>query len=153
MGNDFDIADKITVDNFKQKKTGEHDSNLESKPEIKAPKPNEVYFEEQIKEKLSKIIDEINLTYNKNFDFDVATKSALQVRDLLLKNNRLKESANSNTINDFSFAYYDAVQDALMEGYEQNMDLFSVLLKNDRMNKELMGVFLEDVYNNLSERV
>ena len=72
---------------------------------------------------------------------------------MLLKNNRLKESANSNTINDFSFAYYDAVQDALMEGYEQNMDLFSVLLKNDRMNKELMGVFLEDVYNNLSERV
>ena len=153
MGNDFDIADKITVDNFKQKKTGEPGCNLESKPEINSPKPNEVYFEEQIKEKLSKIIDEINLTYNKNFDFDVATKSALQVRDLLLKNNRLKESANSNTINDFSFAYYDAVQDALMEGYEQNMDLFSVLLKNDRMNKELMGVFLEDVYNNLSERV
>lgn len=40
-----------------------------------------------------------------------------------------------------------------MEGYEQNMDLFSVLLEDDRMNKELMGVFLEDVYNNLNERV
>ena len=80
-------------------------------------------------------------------------KRQLQVRDLLLKNKRLKDSANSNTISDFRFAYYDAVQDALMEGYEQNMDLFSVLLKNDRMNKELMGVFLEDVYNNLSERV
>ena len=149
MGNDFDIADKITVDNFKQKKTGESESSLESKPEIKAPTPNEVYFEEQVKEKLSKIIDEINLKYNKNFDFDVATKSALQVRDLLLKNTKLKDSANSNTINDFSFAYYDAVQDALMEGYEQNMDLFSVLLKDDKMNKDLMGVFLEDVYNNL----
>ena len=153
MGNDFDIADKITVENFKQKKTGEHDSSIESKPEIKAPAPNEVYFEEQVKEKLSKIIDEINLRYNKNFDFDVATKSALQVRDLLLKNTRLKDSANSNTISDFRFAYYDAVQDALMEGYEQNMDLFSVLLEDDRMNKELMGVFLEDVYNNLNERV
>lgn len=90
MGNDFDIGDKITVDNFKQKKTGEHDSSLESKPEIKAPTPNEVYFEEQVKEKLSKIIDEINLKYNKNFDFDVATKSALQVRDLLLKILNLK---------------------------------------------------------------
>ena len=153
MGNDFDIADKITVENFKQKKTGEYDSSIESKPEIKAPTPNEVYFEEQVKEKLSKIIDEINLRYNKNFDFDVATKSALQVRDLLLKNKRLKDSANSNTISDFRFAYYDAVQDALMEGYEQNMDLFSVLLKDDKMNKNLMGVFLEDVYNNLSERV
>lgn len=150
MGNDFDIADKITVNNFKQKKTGEHDSSLESKPEIKAPTPNEVYFEEQVKEKLSKIIDEMNLKYNKNFDFDVATKSALQVRDLLLKNTKLKDSANSNTINDFSFAYYDAVQDALMEGYEQNMDLFSVLLKDDKINKDLMGVFMEDVYINLS---
>ena len=149
IGNDFDIA----VENFKQKKTGEHDSSIESKPEIKAPAPNEVYFEEQVREKLSKIIDEINLRYNKNFDFDVATKSALQVRDLLLKNKRLKDSANSNTISDFRFAYYDAVQDALMEGYEQNMDLSSVLLKDDKMNKNLMGVFLEDVYNNLSERV
>lgn len=65
---------------------------------------------------------------NKNFDFDVTTKSALQVRDSLLKTTKLKDSANSNTINDFSFAYYDAVQDALIEGYEQNMDLFSVLL-------------------------
>lgn len=153
MGNDFDIADKITVVNFKQEKTGEHDSSLEAKPEIKAPKPNEIYFEEKIKEKLSKIIDEINIVYNKNFDFDFATKSALQVRDLLLKNNRLKESANNNTIDDFSFAYYDAVQDALLEGYEQNRDLFSVLLNNDRMNRELMGVFLEDIYNNLSKKL
>ncbi len=69
------------------------------------------------------------MRYNKNFDFDVATKSALQLRDLLLKNSRLKDSANSNTISDFRFTYYDTVQDELME------------------------VFLEDVYNNLRERV
>lgn len=37
-----------------------------------------------------------------------------------------------------------------MEGYEQNIDLFSVLLKDDKMNKDLMGVFMEDVYINLS---
>ena len=72
---------------------------------------------------------------------------------MLLKNNRLKESANNNTIDDFSFAFYDAVQDALLEGYEQNRDLFSVLLNNDRMNRELMGVFLEDIYNNLSKKI
>lgn len=35
-----------------------------------------------------------------------------------LKNTKLKYSTNSNTINDFSFAYYGAVQDAFMEGYE-----------------------------------
>lgn len=148
----MNLRNLLYVINFKQKKTGTHGTEIESKPEIKAPKPVEVSFDEQIKEKLSKIIDEINVIYNKEFDFDVATKSALQVRDLLLKDARLKDSANNNNIKDFRFAYFDAVQDALMEGYEQNMDLFSVLLKDDRMNKTLMGVFLEDVYNNLCER-
>ena len=38
------------------------------------------------------------------------------------------ERAN-NVISDFRFTYYDTVQDALMEGNEQNMELFSILLK------------------------
>jgi len=37
---------------------------------------------------------------------------------LLLKNTKIKDIANSNIINDFSFAYNDAVQDVLMKGYE-----------------------------------
>lgn len=41
------------------------------------------------------------------------------------------ERAN-NVISDFRFTYYDTVQDALMEGNEQNI----ILLKDDRMNKE-----------------
>lgn len=152
MGNDFDIADKITVSDFEQKQTGVYNEELESKPEINLPKPNEVFFEEQIKEKLSKIIDEINLAYNKNFDFDVATKSALQVRDLLLKDSRLKESAANNTLDDFKFADFDSVKDALLESYEQNKDLFTVLLKDDTVNKKFMSIFVKDVYERLNEK-
>lgn len=147
--NDFDIADKITASNFKQKKTGEETSDIESKPEVSLPKPNEVYFDEATKKKLSEIIDEINATYNKNFDVDVASKSALQMRDILLKNGHLRDSARNNSLKDFQFAYYDAVQDALLEGYEQNQDFFSLLLDNDDKKRELMRVFLEDVYKNL----
>lgn len=84
-GNDFDIADKITASNFRQTKTGDKTSPIESKPEVRLPTPNEVYFDEATKKKLSEIIDEINAAYNKSFDVDVATKSALQMRDLLLK--------------------------------------------------------------------
>jgi len=149
IGNDFDIADKITASNFKQVQTGEFNSEIESAPEINSPKPNEVNFEEAVKEKLSKIVDDINLTYNKEFDFDVVTKSALQVRDILLKDSKLKDSAKSNSINDFRFAYFDAVEEALVEGYEQNQDFFSILLNDGEKNKQLMGVFLEDIYNNL----
>lgn len=150
-GNDFDIADKITASNFHQKKIGEQSAPIESKPEVSLPKPNEVYFDEAAKKKLSEIIDEINAAYNKNFDVDVASKSALQMRDILLKNGHLRDSARNNTLRDFKFAYFDAVQDALLEGYEQNTEFFSLLLDNDEKKRELMQVFLEDVYKNLRE--
>ena len=150
-GNDFDIADKITASNFKQKKTGEQIREIESKPEVDLPKPNEVFFDEAAKKKLSEIIDEINAAYNKNFDVDVASKSALQMRDLLLKNGHLRDSARNNSLKDFKFAYFDAVQEALIEGYEQNQDFFALLLDNDEKKRELMQVFLEDVYKNLRE--
>lgn len=150
-GNDFDIADKITASNFKQKKTGEESREIESKPEVDLPKPNEVYFDEATKKKLSEIIEEINANYNKNFDVDVASKSALQMRDLLLKNGHLRDSARNNSLKDFKFAYFDAVQDALLEGYEQNQDFFALLLDNDEKKRELMHVFLEDIYKKLRE--
>ena len=148
-GNDFDIADKITASNFRQKKTGENTHEIESKPEVSLPTPNEVFIDEAVKKKLSEIIDEINAAYNKSFDVDVATKSALQMRDILLKNGHLRDSARNNSLKDFRFAYFDAVQDALIAGYEQNQDFFALLLDNDEKKRELMQVFLEDVYKHL----
>lgn len=150
-GNDFDIADKITASNFRQKKTGESTHEIESKPEVSLPTPNEVFMDEAVKKKLSEIIDEINAAYNKSFDVDVATKSALQMRDILLKNGHLRDSARNNSLRDFRFAYFDAVQDALIAGYEQNQDFFALLLDNDEKKRELMQVFLEDIYKRLRE--
>ena len=150
-GNDFDIADKITASNFKQVKTGDTTHDIESEPEVALPKPNPVYIDEQVKKKLSEIIDEINAAYNKNFDLDVASKSALQMRDLLLKNGHLRDSARNNSLRDFKFAYFDAVQDALLDGYEQNQDFFALLLDNEERKREIMQVFLEDVYKRLRE--
>ncbi len=150
-GNDFEIADKITASNFRQKKTGEKTHEIESAPEVSLPTPDAIIIDEAAKKKLSEIIDEINSAYNKNFDVDVATKSALQMRDILLKNGHLRDSAKNNSLKDFRFAYFDAVQDALIDGYEQNQDFFALLLDNDDKKRELMQVFLEDVYNNLRE--
>ena len=152
-GNDFDIADKITASNFNQIKTSEETRDIESQPEIALPTANSTFLDEKVKKKLSEIIDEINSLYNKNFDVDVATKSAYQIRDLLIKNGNLKDSAKNNTLKDFKFAYFDAVQGALLEGYEQNQDFFTLLLENDEKKRELMQVFLEDTYINLRQNV
>ena len=71
------------------------------------------------------------------------------MRDTLLKNGHLRDSAHNNSLKDFKFAYFDAVQDALLKGYAQNKDFFALLLNNDEKKRELMQVFLEDIYRNL----
>lgn len=151
-GNDFDIADKITASNFKQKKTGDKTRDIQSKPEVSLATADAIFVDEKIKKKLSEIIEEINASYNKHFDVDVATKAALQMHDLMLKNGHLRDSAKNNSFKDFKFAYFDAVQDALLDGYEQNKDFFTLLLDNEEKKRELMQVFLEKTYNNLKEK-
>lgn len=79
-GNDFDLADKITASNFKQKKMDEETSSIEPKPEISLPKPNEVFFDEEAKKKLSEIIEETNAAYNENPDVVVVITMGCNVQ-------------------------------------------------------------------------
>jgi type I restriction enzyme R subunit len=149
--NDFDIADKITVSfNKPKKKTETASPDIKSIPEVELPKPDEIFIGEEEKKKLSEIIDEINARYGKHFDTDVATKAALQIRDILLKDDKLKTSAKANTFHDFeTFSYTSSIDNALNDGYEQNEDFFSLLLNNEDAKKKLLGVFVQDVYKTL----
>ena len=52
----------------------------------------------------------------------------LQIKDLLMKSEKLKMSAKNNSEKDFEFSFYDDIDDALIEGLEQNQDFFTLLL-------------------------
>lgn len=150
-GNNFDIADKITVSEFRQKQMEEHSSEeLEAKPEIKIKKPKPVSSEEEQKKLLSQIIDEFNALYDKDYEPDFTTKAAMQIRDLLLKNPGLKERLEkvqkNNTLNEFKFTYDDCVQDALVEGYDQNVNFCTLLLNNEEVRAKFANVFMTEVY-------
>ena len=150
-GNNFDIADKITVSDFRQKQMEEHNGGeIESKPEVKIKKPKPASLEEQQKKKLSQIIDEVNALYDKDYEPDFTTKAAMQIRDLLLKNDefkeRLKKSAKSNPIDRFKFTYDDCIQDALVEGYDQNADFYTLLLDNGEVRAKFTNVFMSEIY-------
>lgn len=41
--------------------------------------------------------------------------------------------------------------DALIEGLEQNQDFFSLLLGNDEIKKQVLGIFTEEIYTGLIE--
>ncbi len=150
-GNNFDIADKITISNFRQKQTSSNKGDeIEAKPEVAIKKPKPATVEEQQKKLLSEIIDEVNALYDKNYEPDSTSKTASQIRDLLLKNTelheRLEKSAKINSFDDFKFTYDDCVQDALVIGYDQNVDFYTLLLNNDEIRGKIANVFMEEIY-------
>jgi type I restriction enzyme R subunit len=149
-GNDFDVADKITVTFQKPEKSGEITKpQWTAEPEIEYPVPGEVFIGPDERKRLSKIIEELNALYDKHLDTDFITKSALQIKDILMKDERLKASAKINTLKDFHFTYNDSVDDALVDRYDQNEDFYSLLLNNDGIKKKVMYVFIEDIYRSL----
>ena len=152
-GNGFSLKGKIKIGNFVQKKDEEHKApNLVSKPFLKLPIAEKFGLTEDKKQKLSEIIAEINSKNGTAFDTDVAVKAALQIRDIMMKNENLKKSAASNTEKDFAFPFYDNIDEALVEGLDQNESFFSLLLNNEEIKKEVLGIFMGEIYKSLKKK-
>ena len=122
---------------------------MKSSPVMKLPVAYDIQLTPAKEEKLSVIIREINNRTGKNYDNDVAIKAALQIRDIMKKSEELKTSAKNNTEQDFEFAYFDHVDDALIDGLEQNQDFFTLLLQNDEIKREVLGLFAGEIYQSL----
>lgn len=150
LGGGYDLDDKIKATNFVQKKAEEHvKSNLVAQPVMKLPTGENFNLAEAKEERLFQIIAEINSQTGRSYDNDVAVKTMLQIRDIMLKSEKLKTSAKSNSKKDFEFSYFDNIDDALTEGLDQNHDFFSLLLGNDEIKREVLGIFAEEIYNSL----
>ena len=151
-GGGFDINGKIKAFNFANKKTGEHiDEPLIAKPVTRLPDADTIVLTEPKKEKLSKIIDEINSRMGKNYDNDVAIKAMLQIKDIMMKSEKLKTAAKNNTEKDFEMSFNSTIDDALIEGLSQNQDFFGLLLDNDEVKKQVLGIFVDEIYKKLRE--
>lgn len=151
-GGGFDLSGKIKADNFIQKKGEEHKTTkVTPDPIVKLPTADDFNLNEDKVKRLSEIIDEINSKTGKTYDNDVVIKAMLQIKDLMMKSEKLRESAKANTESDFAFSYFDGIDDALIEGLSQNQDFFSLLLSNDEMKKEVLGIFVSEIYKSLRE--
>jgi type I restriction enzyme R subunit len=146
-GNDFDIADKITVSGFEQERIGVMaSSSIESKPELKMKIPRPAQPEAEQLKMLSVIIEEINTVYGSKGDTSVRTSAAMQIRAILLKDARLRASAKNNPYSDFKFTYKDSVSDALVAGYDENIEFYTLLLGNEELRDKITDVFMAEIY-------
>lgn len=149
-GTGFDLKGKIQATNFYQKKGKEQKGGkLVGDPTINLPTAETFNLTEDEEQKLSDIIKEVNSKTGKSFDSDVAFKAALQIRDLMKKNPDLIASAKTNTLNNFEFSYFTGVDDALIDGLQQNQEFFSMLLNDESLKKEVLGIFIKSIYEDL----
>lgn len=152
-GTGFDLTGKIKASNFIQRKDETHSNETQvSRPVMKLPQSDGFHLTEQKLERLSQIIADINSRTGKAYDSDVAVKAMLQIRDILLKSDKLKTCARTNSVKDFEFSYFDDIDDALIEGLEQNQDFFTLLLSNDEIKRQVLGIFTEEIYRSLREK-
>lgn len=153
-GSGIDLTGKIKATNFVQKKQDEHKkSKLIANPVVKLPVAEGFGITEPKLEKLSKIIADINSRTGQDFDADVVVKSVLQIRDLMLKSEELRTKAKNNTEQDFKFAFFSTVDDALIKGLDQNQEFYTMLLNNEEMKHELLSIFADDVYTDLRKDI
>lgn len=151
-GGGYNLDGKIKATNFVQKKAEEHvKPDLMAQPVVKLATAKNFSLTEAKEERLSQIIAEINSRTGKSYDNDVAVKAMLQIRDIMLKSEKLKVSAKNNSEKDFEFSYFDNIDDALIEGLDQNQDFFSLLLGNDEIKREVLGIFAEEIYKSLRD--
>jgi type I restriction enzyme R subunit len=122
-----------------------------AQPVLKLPTAESFVLTEAKEERLSQIIAEINSRTGRAYDNDVAVKAMLQIRDILLKSEKLRTSAKTNTVKDFEFTYFDNIDDALLDGLKQNEDFFSLLLSNDEIKRKVLGIFTDEIYNSLRD--
>lgn len=147
IGQVFSIKNKIKVENFSHEKIKVTEKpKIISNPIVNLPITTTFTLEERQKEKLSKVIAEINSQFGLKLNVDVITKSIFQIKDILAKQQSLKVSAKNNSQKDFEYSFYSRLDDALVEGFNQNEEFYSLLLQNDEVKKQVMGVFIPELY-------
>lgn len=146
-GSGFDLKGKLLAEDFLQKKAEVHTEGARiSNPELTLSNADRLNLSEENEKRLSEIILEINNRTGKSYDGNVAATALLQIRDLMKKNRELEYCAKNNRIEDFKMVYDDKIDDALIEGLDQNQDFFTMLLNHSDMKKELLDMFVSDVY-------
>ena len=151
-GGGFSLKDKITATNFVQKKKGTvTNPTIQPNPVVKLPTAETFILSEDKEKKLSEIIAEINARSGNSFNNDDAVRAMLDLRDAMKKDENLRKSAHSNSLKDFEYPFYDKAEDALLEGYNQRKELCNELLKDNQALREVLGIFLPEIYKSLKD--
>lgn len=146
---EIDISDKISLENFKQIKMDEiKETNIDAKGEVKHNTSVGVGGIEEELDALSHIIKEINELFNKHFG-ETEVLAAMQIEELLKKDEDLLRRAQNNTIDNFKYSFKDAYQSSVIAGLDKNQEFYETLLTEEQLSNRLMEFMADRVYSAL----
>ena len=149
-GVDFTIADKVRLEDFELSKPEEHaGGDVQSVPGVKVSKGTGTGLGGRTMERLSKIIEEWNARYGTNLDVGVAAGAVVALQNTLGADPKVQQSAQVNTRSDFGKTVEDRSEDALVAGYDQNEQLYGLLLNNKEAQRQLVGILVDGLYDSL----
>lgn len=149
-GGGFDLRGMIKASNFVQEKGKSYTTGMNtSTPVVELAVADGIKISEDKLEKLSQIISDINSRLGKDFNVDVAAKAALQIKDIMMKSDELRRKAQNNSEEEFLLPYFSSIDNALIEGLDQNQDFFTLLLNDADLKKQVLGIFAGEIYNSL----
>ena len=67
----------------------------------------------------------------------------------MMKSAELRSSAKNNSEHNFKLAYFDRLDELLIEGLEHNTDFFTLLLGRTDLKEEVLGTFVSEIYESL----
>lgn len=149
-GNGFDLDGKIQVDNFVQKKIGEYEkSTIVAVPAVKLPIADNLAVGKAKEKHLSEIIAEINSKTGQIYDINTTQKVMENVRKSIMQSEQFKLSAQNNTEDDFTRAYFRDIDNIFIEKFDEHKDLYTLLLSDEAVKRQIFGLIATEIYQSL----
>ncbi|ADL59048.1 type I restriction endonuclease subunit R [Methanothermobacter marburgensis] len=144
----FSILEDVDIESYKIEEKGVVDIRLKGGGLIPPISESAGNFTEDVKERLSQIIAEINETYGTNFSEDEMVYIS-QVKNKLKSNDELVEKIEKNPPENVKAIFGDHFKDAMLEMLEKNTDLFKKVMDDEKIRESLEEALFESVYREI----
>lgn len=147
------LADDVALEYYRNDKVFEGSIALEEQGQVNLDGPQHggsASQPEEKKEKLSSIIERMNKHFGTDFDPQDKLSRDQLVEDMV-RDESLKERAQNNSMDNFSFTFEDRFMDFLIDRMTDK-NFFQKMMENEEQRMFLMNEMKEEVYYRLRER-
>ncbi|RJP57547.1 MAG: type I restriction endonuclease subunit R [Ignavibacteriales bacterium] len=141
------LDDKLILEYYKNEQIFSGSIHLEENQGGVVPIQGGILGKEKKKDKLSRILDDINLAFGTHFS--EMDKVLLQFVEDLTKNHELKSFGKNNDIKSFELIYKDYFDNMLIDRIEENNNFFEKLGQDDDFKKVVMDKLLPLVFERI----